>query len=106
MPTYASPILPNVSGLALGSASQPWAVFATSVSLQNIISLTANAASVGFIRMAGTDLIAWRNSANSGNLTLGPSGVAAAPFDGDLLGYSGKGSKASEVVSPMLQRIT
>lgn len=56
--------------------------------------------------MAGTDLIAWRNSANTGNLTLGPSGVAAAPFDADLLVFSGNGIKASEFVSPTLPATT
>lgn len=106
MPTFSSPILPNASGLALGSASQPWAMFATSVSFQSLLSLSVNAASAGLLRLANTDLIEWRNAANGGNLTLGPSGVAAAPFDSDLLTYSGNGFKGAEFVSPTLPATT
>lgn len=102
MPTFFAPILPNASGLGLGSASQPWAVFATSVSFQSLLSQTANAASAGLLRLANADLIEWRNAANTLNLTLGPSGVAAAPFDADLLSYSGAGIRAAEFVSPTL----
>lgn len=106
MPTYGSPVLPNVSGLALGSASQPWAAFVTVLSFQRLASLSSNAATVGLLSMSNTDVLAWRNAANSANVTLGQSGIAVVPFDADLLVYTGSGIKAAEFVSPNLPATT
>ena len=41
-------------------------------------SLQSNPATTGVIRLATGDLVAWRNAANSANVTLGDAGAAAA----------------------------
>lgn len=49
-------------------------------------SSTSNIASAGIVRLAKTDLIEWRNTANSGNLTLGINGSDALVFNGSPIG--------------------
>lgn len=55
-------------------------------------STTANIATAGFLRMANTDLIEWRNASNGGNLTLGPNSSNQLVFTGgDILLGAGQG---------------
>lgn len=55
-------------------------------------SVTANIATAGFLRMANTDLIEWRNAANGGNLTLGVNSSNQLAFTGgDIIIGAGQG---------------
>jgi len=48
-------------------------------------SRTANIATLGFVRLANTDAIAWRNAANNANLLLGVDGSNQLTFNGDVI---------------------
>lgn len=50
---------------------------------------TSNIASTGILRLAKTDLIDWRNNANSGNLSLGINGSDQLTFNGSIINGSG-----------------
>lgn len=52
------------------------------VKSQYLLSRAANPADANFIRLAKTDLIAWRNNANSGNVTLGIDASDNLVFNG------------------------
>lgn len=49
-------------------------------------SRTADASSVGTLRLANTDVIGWRNAANSANLSLSVSGSDELLFNGNPIG--------------------
>jgi hypothetical protein len=67
--------------------------FGTSFGLvaEYLKSASANIASAGFIRMANTDLIEWRNNANSGNDTLSVNSSDQLLFNGTAIAGSGAG---------------
>jgi hypothetical protein len=50
-----------------------------------ITSASANPALTGFIRLASTDIIPWRNNANNGDLTLSKLGAASGNMPADTL---------------------
>ena len=54
----------------------------------NVISHSANPASTGFIRLAKSDVIEWRNNANSANLPLAIDGSDMLTFNGVVLGLT------------------
>lgn len=91
MPTINSNLLPTTTGLSLGSLNQKW-VACLSNAFQDVIqSNTPNPALSGFIRMAFTDDIAWRNSTNTSDVLLSTSGAAANNVPSDCLVFSGNG---------------
>lgn len=53
--------------------------------LKDVTSTTTNAAGQGFVRLAKTDVVAWRNNANSGNLQLAINGSDQLTFNGTVL---------------------
>ena len=99
MPTYFEPLLPNASGLALGSAPQSWALFASTVSLNTLISLSNNPATAGVIRLANADTIQWRTFSNSSNVGLYQTGAAVGNLPSDCLSYNGNGICAPAIIS-------
>lgn len=56
------------------------------IKVKSIVSETVNPASSGYIALAKTDTINWRNNANSGNLLLGINGSDLLTFNGVALG--------------------
>lgn len=78
MGTYSSNILPNSTGLDLGSASQRWDVFAKSLTADSFVSNSPNPATTGTINLASTDTIGWRNAANNADVLLSKSQAAGA----------------------------
>ena len=54
-------------------------------------STTANIATAGFLRMAQTDLIEWRNATNTGNVTISLNSSNQFVFGGDILTGAGSG---------------
>ncbi len=101
MPTYFEPLLPNSSGLALGSASQSWALYASSATVSSLLSASANAATAGVIRLASADAIEWRNNANSANILLQKLGAASGnrPADTFNLQSGGGGGLQATLLS-------
>lgn len=55
-------------------------------------SATANLATAGFLRLANTDLIEWRNGANGGNDTLGANSTDQLVYTGGDIKTSTAGS--------------
>lgn len=62
---------PGSSAATLASTISGAKIFSTSLQSPFFISSTANPASSGVVQLANTDLIKWRNAANSSNLALG-----------------------------------
>ena len=54
----------------------------------DVISHTGNPASIGFIRLAKTDAIEWRNNANTADLALTIDGSDMLTFNGTVLGLT------------------
>lgn len=54
----------------------------------DVVSHTINPASVGFIRLAKTDAMEWRNNANTANLALTIDGSDMLTFNGSVLGLT------------------
>src|ERR1019366_9309309 len=74
-----------------------WAILVTAAlgpfsggngTLITLTSSTANPATSGFLRLAVSDTIDWRNNANSGNLPLGVNGSDQLTFNGVPIGAS------------------
>lgn len=82
MGTIASNLLPNATGLNLGSPSQRFDVFAQDLTADSINSTSANPATTGTINLASLDTIAWRNAANAADVLLQKSqGAGVLPAD-------------------------
>lgn len=82
MGTIATNLLPNATGLDLGSPSQRFDIFAKDLTADALTSNSANPATTGEINLASTDAIAWRNAANSADVLLSKSqGAGALPAD-------------------------
>lgn len=58
------------------------------IKVLNLLSETANVATGGYVRLAKTDAIEWRNNANSANLALAVNGSDALTFNGSVLGLT------------------
>lgn len=56
------------------------------IKVKSILSKTANPASTGYMGLAKTDTLAWRNNANSANLVLAINGSDNLTFNGTPLG--------------------
>lgn len=96
-------IIPATTGLALGNQSQQWLAYLSNVFIQGpIASLTVNPASVGFLRLASTDQIAWRSNDNGTDYTLGTSGVAVGTIPADVLIYNGPAIEGTFLTSTAL----
>lgn len=69
--------------------------------LPYLLSSTANHASAGFVRLAKTDAIDWRNNANSANLPLGINGSDQLTFNGVPLtgGVSSITGTANQIIA-------
>ena len=82
MGTYSSNILPNATGLNLGSDTQRWDLFGKDVNADSVTSTTANPAISGTINLASTDDIAWRSAVSNSDVVLSKSqGAGALPAD-------------------------
>lgn len=57
----------------------------------DFISTTANPATVGVLRLAKTDAIAWRNNLNTLNLPLAINGADQLTFNGNIISGTGTG---------------
>lgn len=64
-------------------------VFTQTNTFPAIKSSSANTASTGFVRMASTDGIAWRNNANSADITLNKSGALSGNYPTDTIQTTG-----------------
>lgn len=62
------------------------------VKVLNLTSETVNTASAGYLRLAKTDTIDWRNNANSSNLPLAINGSDQLTFNGVILATNGGGT--------------
>jgi hypothetical protein len=91
MPTYATNVLPANTGLNLGASNQQWSAFLLNAFGTTFQSNTANPALTGVLRLASADGIAWRNNANSADVTLSKTGAAAGNVPADTLTFSGGG---------------
>ena len=91
MGTFNASILPSQTGLALGNPNQLWLADLSDAFLDTIVSNAYPQALAGFIRLASTDFIAWRNAANTGDVTLSKTGVAAGNVPADTLVFNGGG---------------
>src|SRR5882724_11324853 len=72
MPTFDSPILPNASGLNLGSASQRWNIFASNIDVGG--TTTSSGGGTGGL---------------AGGTTIGTNYLAVAGDNGKLLSFNG-----------------
>lgn len=99
MGTFNVNIIPATSGLNLGTANQKWDAFVRNITTDNILSSTVNSAATGTLRLANLDKINWRNAANSADVGLSDSGIAAGNLPADLLVFSGAGVEAAAFVS-------
>lgn len=91
MGQVASDIIPTNPGQNLGSANQPWNVYALAAFVGSTSSSSLNAALSGAIRLASTDSIAWRNDANAADIFLSKSGAAANNVPADTIFTTGGG---------------
>lgn len=60
----------------------------TTPTISRITSATANPASIGYLRLAKTDTINWRNNANNGDTTLGKDTNDALTWSGNAIADS------------------
>jgi len=66
---------------------------------QGVISPSANPATVGVVELAVSDVISWRNNANSGNLRLGVDAGDNLELVGGFNGINLKGNNLSQVTN-------
>jgi hypothetical protein len=85
MPTYATNILPSTTGLALGNTNQQWIAYLSNAFTGTVQSLSNLPALSGFVRLASTDFIAWRNNSNTADITLSKAGAAVTTTPADVL---------------------
>lgn len=104
MGTIATNLLPNATGLDLGSPSQRFDIFAKDLTADAITSNSPNAATTGEINLASTDTIAWRNAANSADVLLAKSQAAGA-LPADTLTWP-NGVQAAEYITATLNPAT
>jgi hypothetical protein len=103
MPTINENLLPATTGLALGNTNQQWIAYLSNAFAGTIQSLTSNPALTGIIRLASTDTIAWRNNANTADVTLSKTGAAVTTTPADTLVFTGGGFEGpfiSHIASP------
>lgn len=91
MPTFATDIKPASTGLALGSDIQKWDAYIQNIFVDVIQTNTPNQAATGTFRLASLDTIAWRNSANTADVTLSKTNVASGTTPADVLAFNGAG---------------
>lgn len=99
MGTISSNLLPNATGLDLGSPSQRFDVFAKTLTADSLTTNSPNPATSGTINLASTDTIAWRNAANNANILLAKSQALAGAIPADTLTFSGGGIEAAVFIS-------
>lgn len=58
------------------------------IKVKSILTETANPSTAGYLALARTDTIGWRNNANSGNLLLAVNGTDMLTFNGSALGLT------------------
>ncbi len=97
MGTIATNLLPNATGLDLGSPSQRFDVFAKTLTADSLTTNTANPATSGAINLASTEAIAWRNAANNADVLLAKSQAAGA-LPADTLTWP-NGIQAAEYIT-------
>lgn len=72
----------------------------TPIAAASLTSATANPATVGTIKLASTDIVDWRNNANTGNTQLAKTGAAAGNVPADTLDMTAfGGARASSFIS-------
>jgi len=74
-------------------------LFAAKVTVPALVSASANPATVGTVELAVSDVIAWRNNANSGNLRLGVDAGDNLELVGGFNGINFKGNNLSQVTN-------
>jgi hypothetical protein len=99
MGSFNANILPATTGLALGSVSQQWIGYLSNAFAGTIQSSTINAALSGVIRLANTDTIAWRNAANSADISLADLGASTGNLPADVLQFNGGGLQGTFISS-------
>lgn len=91
MGSFNAHIVPTSTGLAFGNVNQKWIAYLSNVFADNVQSNTSNPALTGFLRLANADVIAWRNAANSADVTLSKTSTASTTTPADTLVWGGAG---------------
>lgn len=91
MPTFATDIKPASTGLRLGNEIQKWTAYIDSLFVDTVLTNTPNQASTGTFRLASSDSIAWRNSANTADVLLSKTVAASGTTPADTLVFTGDG---------------
>lgn len=91
MGTVNSSFLPATTGLTLGNQNQQWTAYLSNIFGTTFQSNSSFPALSGILRLASGDSIGWRNNANSGDVLLGKTGIAAGNVPADTLTFSGGG---------------
>src|SRR6267142_1832379 len=91
MPSFSTNIYPTSTGLTVGNANQKWIAYCSNIFVDTLLSNSANTALTGFLRLASTDLIAWRNAANTADISLSKTNAASSTTPADVLVFSGAG---------------
>jgi hypothetical protein len=90
---YPSPALINGNNIWTGSNTFDLTIVGN---ITGVISGTiGNVATTGVINLVDTDLIAWRNNANTGDVSLGDGGGAFGNIPADTLVWTGSGMFAT-----------
>ena len=101
MGSFNANMLPATNGLALGNQNQQWLAYLSNCFATTIQSQSANPALSGFVRLASTDTVAWRNAANTADVSLASTGAAAGNVPADSLKFNG-GSLVGTFISSSL----
>ena len=91
MGTINSNFLPASTGLTLGNENQKWIAYIENLFVDVVQSGSSNSAATGTFRLASTDTISWRNSANTADVTLSKTDAASTTTPADTLVFSGSG---------------
>src|SRR6266704_3233984 len=100
MPSTNSNILPATTGLTLGNINQKWLGYVSNAFVDSVQSNSFNPALSGILRLAATDFIAWRNNANTADITLSKNTSDQFVFTGGGVLFTPAGLFSTVASSP------